>query len=134
MEILTVKCGKETLFLSYENILYLESDGRYTTIYTSTNKYMVCRNIGLFEAELPCPPFARIHHTYIVNMQKVTAMGPYAITLCNNNTLPLARRRVTVIKELISTLMSVPKSKAMEVVSLVTLNMPIVTYLIPIIT
>lgn len=104
MEKLIIQYNNETIIIPYYNIMYLASDGRYTTIHAINKKYVVCRNIGLYCHDLPPALFARVHKQYIVNLQKIEKVSANIVTLTDQITLPISRRRHSAIQELINTL------------------------------
>jgi two-component system LytT family response regulator len=58
--------------IEYDSILYCESDGNYTNIYlTNQKKIMVSRTLKDVESSLPHPPFLRIHHSFVVNINHI---------------------------------------------------------------
>jgi two-component system LytT family response regulator len=58
--------------IEYDSILYCESDGNYTNIYLSNQKkIMVSRTLKDVESSLPHPPFLRIHHSFVVNINHI---------------------------------------------------------------
>lgn len=84
-------------FVKIENILYCEADGRYTTFFLESGKNIVSsKNLGGYEKLLANKSFFRIHHRYLVNLEKVEivdkAGGNYCI-LTNEKSLPIAKRK-----------------------------------------
>lgn len=60
-------------FVMPEEIIYLEAEGSYTRVNFSDKKQLlVSRSIGDIAEMLPAELFARIHHSYIVNIECVT--------------------------------------------------------------
>lgn len=58
--------------LELVNILYLESDNSYTTIFLlDGTRITSTRNLGFFEGVLLPEPFLRVHNSFIVNLTKV---------------------------------------------------------------
>ena len=55
----------------FHDILWIESDRNYATIYTSTQVYAVHLPISRVEEKLPKNQFARIHKSFIVASRKV---------------------------------------------------------------
>lgn len=62
--------GFELIFIS--DIVFLEADGAYTHFFMSNlQKITATRNLGFYENELKEEPFLRVHHSYMVNINKV---------------------------------------------------------------
>lgn len=91
---------KKIELIKLENIIYLESDGRYTHFHlTLDNKVLTSvKNLGEYEKLLDNPSFFRIHNSYIVNLLHVANIyrsdGNYCI-LQNDKALPIAKRRIS---------------------------------------
>jgi two-component system LytT family response regulator len=67
---LPVKDG--LVYIQVADIIRLESDGSYSTIYSAQNKkHVVSKNIGEYEDILPSKYFFRVHKSHLVNIQKV---------------------------------------------------------------
>lgn len=87
---------KESLLVPVSNVLYLEADGRYSTVYlTDGLKQTVTRNIGEFEEELVPQHFFRIHKSLLVNLEKVVRLHQdhEKIELEGGIILPVSKRR-----------------------------------------
>jgi DNA-binding LytR/AlgR family response regulator len=77
------------LILELNNILYLQSDNSYTTIFLSDNsKVTSSRNLGFFEDILLPEPFLRVHNSFIINLNKVVKYirGDDGYIILNNGT------------------------------------------------
>jgi two-component system LytT family response regulator len=59
------------------DIDYIESDGDYVLIHTAAGKYLKERTMKYFEQCLPQQQFARIHRSFIVNVDKVSKIELY---------------------------------------------------------
>ncbi len=85
------------LFIDLEDILYCQADINYTYLHVFKNaKYTVSKSLKHFEKLLIPFNFARIHNSYIVNLNHVVkytkGKGGY-VTLKNNTVLPVSTRR-----------------------------------------
>ncbi len=69
---LAIQTQSEIVFIELNNIIYLESDKNYTTIYLENGKKIVAsKNLGYFEETLATNGFIRTHSFYIVNLSKI---------------------------------------------------------------
>jgi two-component system LytT family response regulator len=60
------------LFVEVNDIIFIESEGRYSRFHLSNNtKLLVSKNLGEFEIDFEGKGFARIHHSYIVNLSYI---------------------------------------------------------------
>jgi len=58
--------------LNVADILYCKADDNYTEIYLENKKILVSKTLKYFEESLAEFPFARIHKSYLVNVNEVT--------------------------------------------------------------
>lgn len=91
--------GKEMKILSLNEIAYLEADGNYTNVITtSSKKYVSIRKIREFENTLPEENFLRVHNSYIVNLTYVNKFfveSECQIEMENGDHVPVSRRKKT---------------------------------------
>lgn len=93
---LAIEVPKGIIFLSYDEIQYLEADGSYTKIYTSKgNVELICKPLKFFVEQLNHNEyFFKCHRSYLVNIkyikQFVKLDGGYLI-MKNDIKLPLAK-------------------------------------------
>lgn len=73
LDYMFVNINKKHHKINFENILYIESLKDYVRIHLSDTSYVVKSNIGLIEKELPQDKFIRVHRSYIVSLNKITA-------------------------------------------------------------
>lgn len=95
---------KETVLVTMSDILYLEADGRYSSVHlTGGGKYVVTRNIGEFEEELVAHRFFRIHKSLLVNLEKVSSLhrDHEKIELQNGIVLPVSKRKQSSVAALL---------------------------------
>ncbi|MCF8428872.1 MAG: LytTR family DNA-binding domain-containing protein [Bacteroidia bacterium] len=94
---LAIQTQSEIIFLALNDIIYLESDKNYTTIYLENgNKIVASKNLGYFEEILPTNEFFRTHNFYIVNLSKIKKYikgKTGALTLNNGAMLEVSPKR-----------------------------------------
>ncbi len=73
-------------------ILYIEGMKDYVKIFVDkVSKPIVPKlSLKMVEEMLPATRFIRIHKSYIVNIEKITALQKKKLQLCNNTILPLS--------------------------------------------
>jgi two-component system LytT family response regulator len=59
--------------LNVEDILYCQADDNYTNIYIGDKKKLVSKTLKYFEVALKENGFARVHKSYLVNVNVITA-------------------------------------------------------------
>jgi DNA-binding LytR/AlgR family response regulator len=70
-----VKADQKLQKIFFKDILYIEGLKEYVSIYTIQNQRIITLEaLKNLEESLPCPPFVRCHKSYIVSLDKVTAM------------------------------------------------------------
>lgn len=67
-----VQSNKKNIKVNYDDILYIESIKDYIKIHTTTARLVIKHGISAFETKLDSR-FVRVHRSYIVNSEKVTA-------------------------------------------------------------
>jgi DNA-binding LytR/AlgR family response regulator len=78
------------LFL--HEVLYVEADRSYCKIYTDTKEYLLSVPLGHLEEKLPKRNFQRVHRSFVVNLEKIDAIGEQQEWLVlGNRNVPLSR-------------------------------------------
>jgi two-component system LytT family response regulator len=93
---LTIKDASKLIVLSLDDVLYIEADGEYLGVHTSTKKYLHRESLSQLENNLPINRFVRIHKSSIVNTAYIKELhshfnGDYTVLLTNGKTLKLSR-------------------------------------------
>lgn len=74
-----VKADKKNVKVLFSEILYIESIKDYSKVHTSGHTLIVKEKISSFESLLPEHLFLRVHRSYLVNLEKVTAYTNYDV-------------------------------------------------------
>ncbi|WP_339837887.1 LytTR family transcriptional regulator DNA-binding domain-containing protein [uncultured Flavobacterium sp.] len=94
---ITINSIKEIDILKVEDILYFEADGRYTVIHSIDGSTMMAsKNIGEFQKILNDEVFCRVHHKYIINLNrllKINKIDGYSCHMTNNLNIPVSKRK-----------------------------------------
>lgn len=93
---ITINTDGKLIFLKPEEILFIESDGNYSTIYTTENKkIVVTKKLKEVNTLLPEDIFFRIHNSYIINLKKVKEYFKTDgyVLLENNHKIPVSRQK-----------------------------------------
>jgi len=85
------------VFVNIPDILYCEATGSYTNVYLNNGKKMVASKLlGEFESQLSNHKFYRIHHSYLINLNRIKEFqrhdGGYVI-MENNKQLEVSQRK-----------------------------------------
>jgi two-component system LytT family response regulator len=85
------------MYVNIHDILYCEASGPYTNVYLKNGKStLTSRPLGEFETQLEEYNFFRIHHAYLINLNRVVEFqrqeGGYAV-MENDVKLDVSQRR-----------------------------------------
>ncbi len=95
---ITINTDGKLIFLEPEEIIFIASDGNYSTIHTSENKKLVVtKKIKEINSLLPQDLFFRIHNSYVINLKKVKEFLKTEgyVVLENNHKIPVSRSKKT---------------------------------------
>ena len=84
------------VFISTEEIQFLEAYGNYTLIYTDDQKYTASKTLKEFELLLDESNFIRVHKSFIVNIhcvKKYDTKNSLNLVLNSGSFVPVSRRR-----------------------------------------
>lgn len=76
-ERIVVKTAGKIKIIPIPEILYLEAADDYVKIHTKEGSFLKNKTMGFFENTLPQDQFARVHRSYILNVQEITRIDPY---------------------------------------------------------
>ena len=85
------------VFVSIPEILYCEAQGAYTNIYLHDGKKILSsKSLGEFESQLNSHGFFRIHHSYLINLNRIKEFQRYEggyVMMENNARLEVSQRK-----------------------------------------
>jgi two-component system, LytTR family, response regulator len=104
---IVVRTPKEMAVIPVDNILYIEAQDDYVMIHTSNSRHMKKQTMKYFEERLNPEQFARIHRTYIANINQIHKLEPYSkdtyvAILKNGVKLTVSNSGYKALKELLS--------------------------------
>ena len=92
----TINTDGKLIFLDVDDIIFVESDGNYSTLFLKDNtKLVVTKKLKDVHQLLPDELFFRIHNSYIINLNKVKEFiktDGYVI-MAPHHKVPVARKR-----------------------------------------
>lgn len=88
----------EIIFVSHDDILYLEADGMYTNVYLANNlKKVICKPLSYFENQLNDNHlFFRCHRSFIINLHyldKFVKKDGDFLLMRNKKAIPISRAK-----------------------------------------
>ncbi len=93
---ITINTDGKLLFLGSDEILYVESDGNYSTIYlVDGQKIVLTKKLKEVNELLPVDSFFRIHNSFIVNINKIKEFlkTDGYVVLQSNHKIPVSRQK-----------------------------------------
>lgn len=93
---ITINTDGKLLFLDAELIIFIESDGNYSTIYMEDGqKIVLTKKLKEVNAILPEHYFFRIHNSYIVNLNRIKEFikNEGYVVMQSQHKIPVARQR-----------------------------------------
>ena len=74
---IAVKTGTKIHIILIPDIIYMQADGDYVQIFTTTGRFMKEQTLKHFEEHLPDNLFVRVHRSSIVNVQSILRIELY---------------------------------------------------------
>jgi len=102
---LAVRKGGRTVLLTIGDIVFLSARNKSTYAHTYENQYLVDMTLGELEAKMTRESFARVHRSYLVNLNKVKEIlrvdGCYMVVAGDRDEthIPVARRQARAFRE-----------------------------------
>ena len=87
--------GGEVVFATLPEIMYIESNGRYTTVRLNSTSYVSSKALATFQAEINSFRFYRTHRTFLVNMKYIAEIHGSTIILTNGEKVSISRRNLS---------------------------------------
>jgi len=84
-----VKSSGQQHRVNFEEILYIESIKDYVNIKTSEQEYIVLDTLKSMEQQLPESSFARIHKSFIINLNQIKNVSTKKVTLVSEQEIPI---------------------------------------------
>ncbi len=76
--------------IKFDHIDWLQADANYTFLHTQQRKYIVRNNLKEVERKLPAHQFLRIHKSYVVNLESITALSAQKVQI-GETEIPVGR-------------------------------------------
>lgn len=72
-----VKRGNTLVSVNYDDIKYIEVDGKYSKIMCYNQKFVVQQTLGDLQESLPTDRFFKIHRKYVINLKEITRIDTH---------------------------------------------------------
>lgn len=88
---------KSARLIDFDEIVWISAESRQTHLHTTSEKFTLRQTLRELTERLPAEQFARIHKAYIVNLNQIGAIEPFAsgtyiVKLSNGRELPMSRQ------------------------------------------
>ena len=93
---ITISTDGKLIFLEESEILFVESDGNYSSIHTTNGKkIVVTKKLKEINSLLPDEHFFRIHNSFVINLNKIKEFlkSDGYVILEDNHKIPVSRQR-----------------------------------------
>ncbi|MEY8761552.1 LytR/AlgR family response regulator transcription factor [Chryseobacterium tongliaoense] len=84
-----VKSSGQLHRINFNDIFYIESIKDYVNIRTATEEYIVLDTLKSLEQQLNEKSFARIHKSYIINLNQIKSLDIKKVTLFSDKEIPI---------------------------------------------
>ncbi|WP_445731358.1 LytR/AlgR family response regulator transcription factor [Mariniflexile sp.] len=93
-----LKVDKKLLKVNLNDILYVESLKDYIKVITKIGDYVVHKSLTAITEELPLSNFLRVHRSYTISINKISAIEGNTIEIANRR-IPIGRNYLKQTKE-----------------------------------
>ena len=91
IEYIFIKAKNKLNKIQYKDIFYIESIKDYLKIFTAEGTLVTYSSMKAIEEKLPSAQFARIHNSYLVQINAVKAVMGNTVELTNGMSLPISK-------------------------------------------
>ncbi len=101
---LSIRTDLRTEKVEVDQILYVESVKDYVRIVTPAKRMLTQQTLTAIESLLPADKFMRVHRSYLINMEHVTAYDANSVTLTDNTVIAVGKTYKARFNEMAKTL------------------------------
>jgi two-component system LytT family response regulator len=83
-----IKSGPQTYQVKINDILYLEKDGNYITVYLKDKKILIRENMADIFNTVPPDQFVRVHKSFVVAIKHITMIEVHQLVI-NGEKIPI---------------------------------------------
>ena len=83
-----IKSGPQTYRVKVSEILYLEKNGNYITVYRKDGNILIRENMGDIFDLLPAADFIRVHKSYVVGIRHISTIEVHQL-IVNGEKIPI---------------------------------------------
>jgi two-component system LytT family response regulator len=103
LERIVVKDGSKVHIIPVDKLDYVEAQDDYIALYSDNRNYLKQQTISSIEEQLDPARFARIHRSYVVNLERIMRIEPYSkdsrvVVLRDGKQIPVSRSGLARLK------------------------------------
>lgn len=91
--------SRSKILVRYSDVRYIKSENVYLKVVTESKSYLMRKKLIDMESELSGGSFVRIHRSYIVGLDYVSAFDGKSVIMTDGTQLPLSRGCVKQFKD-----------------------------------
>lgn len=76
--------------LKYDDVIYIESMGDFSKLFTSSDKHVILVSLKNLEKQLPSKIFSRVHKQYIINVTHIATLTNHEVHLNHKFIVPIS--------------------------------------------
>ena len=84
------KASKGITRMKYKDVIYMESMGDFSKLYTQHEKHVVLVGLKNLEKQLPASKFKRIHKQHIINTSHILTIAQHEVYLSGDFVVPIS--------------------------------------------
>lgn len=89
-DVITIKDGHRNILLKTDEVLFLKAENIYVEIYAKEKRYLTRLSLTGFLKDLPKHVFIRVHRSYAVNRNHITALTRNTLEI-GKHVIPISR-------------------------------------------
>ncbi len=94
----TIKIGHNSYTVNFQDVIYIESLNNSLKLHLVKGEMVIYSTLKDFQKNLPMN-FLKVHKSYVINMNHITAFKPHKFTVDNGVELPIPAKRYGKITE-----------------------------------
>lgn len=98
---MVIQLKNKKIKIPFKDIFFIESRRIYLFIHLADDVVRYHAKISEILEVLPNGTFIRCHQSYIVNIEKIKSMHRYGITIIDNQDIPISKRYVKMVKQVL---------------------------------
>ncbi|MDB5010179.1 MAG: response regulator transcription factor, partial [Mucilaginibacter sp.] len=83
-----IKSGSQTYQVKISDIMYLEKDGNYITVYLKDKKILIRENMTDIFDLVPAGEFVRVHKSFVVAVKHISTIEVHQLSI-NGEKIPI---------------------------------------------